>query len=156
MATPLTDTEKDEIARLLSEGLSYAEIGRRTGRGRGSIARIAESIGHRAGQSNLTRAHEARSAFCAERRAAAAAKAQERVDELLKGFTAARPVVARDGDGSATVLMVDPDWKGLADMAKAVNLLQRTVLDIDRHDRQGDEGLSDVKAWLAGMLGREP
>lgn len=153
MAAPLSDDEKDQIIRLLGEGLSYADIARTTGRSHGTVGRVAQSIGHRSGQTNLTRAHEARSAFCAERRAQAAATAQETVDRLLAEFFDSRPVVAKDGEGMVVTLTLPPDWKGLADMAKAVNLLQRTVIDVDRHDRKDDEGLAAVDAWLRDVMG---
>lgn len=152
MAKPLTDDEREQIQGLIEAGHSANHIARTTRRSVDTVSRIAKSIGWTFGQTNVARAHEARSAFCAERRALAAAKAQERVDELLEGFFDARPVVAKDGEGMVVTISVKPDFKGLADMAKAVNLLQRTVIDVDRHDRKDEEGLAAVDAWLRDVM----
>lgn len=153
MAKPLTDDERDRIVRLLGEGHSYANIAKQVGRSHGTIGRVAQSIGHQSGQTNLARAHEARSAFCAERRALAAARAQERLDEILEDFWGKRPVVLRDAEGGSYPASLAPDWKGVADMAKAAQTLARLVLDVDRHDNRQEEGMAAVDAWLRDVVG---
>lgn len=156
---PVTDDERARIVELLESGLSYAKVAEQTGRGQGTVSRVAAAAGWSAGHSAAARtrnAREARSAYTAEARAKAAERAQERVQELLDGFFDERQqvVVIHGGDGAGTdVVDVKPDWRAISDMAKAVNTLQRTVLDIDRHDNRADEGAAAVDQWLRSIVG---
>jgi hypothetical protein len=142
MSTPVTDYERKAIAEMLREGKSRADIRKATGRSAGTIEDVAREIGHEADQSSVARmrsAQMARSAFCAERRAESAAKAQERLDEILAGFFETQPVVV-GGMGGAEVLTVKPDAKAIRDRASAIQTLQRMVLDVKRADERADEG----------------
>lgn len=151
MPAALTDDERQQIIDLFDTGMSCNAIARQVGRSTNTVSRIAKDVGHAWGQANIVRAHEAARAFTAERRAVAAARAQERVDEILETFWDPREQVVvmhgGRGEGSSTeVVRVAPDARAISDLAKAVNTLQRTVLDISKHDVKADEGQE------AGML----
>lgn len=148
MAAKITDAERQHIVELIHSGKGCREIADEVGRSVDSISRIGQAIGWTFGQTNLVRAHEARSAYSAERRAAAAAKAQERLEEILDHFESPRPYLAIGRKGPE-VVMIGPDARAVRDLAQAVNLLQRTVLDIDRHD---NSNRGDVAA--RGLLER--
>ncbi len=142
MANPVTDDERQRIADLLDEGMSYAKVAKTMGRGVGTIAAVAKAVGHSAEQSAVARtrnANIARSAFCEERRAKSAASAQERLDEILAKFWEDQPVVS-GGMNGAEVLSVRPDARAIRDRASAVQTLQRMVLDVKRADERADEG----------------
>lgn len=134
VAAPLTDDERQEILRLIETGKSAHDIAKEVGRSVDTVSRIAKSIGWTFGLSNMAQARASRSAYCAEARAEAAAKAQERLLEILDTFDTERPMVAVTKDGPE-IVMVGPDARAVRDLASAVQTLQRTVLDIDKHDR---------------------
>lgn len=141
----LSDDERATIAELLRSGVSRTEIVKRTGRSRGTIANVAQEIGYRADQSAAERtrnARAARSAFSAEHRATTAATAQQRADEILATFWDKRQqvVVMHGQEASTEIVEVEPDARAISDLAKVVNTLQRTVLDISKHDVKADEG----------------
>lgn len=161
MSTPVTDDERARIVELMQAGHSRSQIATETGRGKSTITRIANEIGHdwlttadARTQSTLARAHEARSAYTAEARAKAAERAQERMQEILDSFMDERTVMVPTRDGIERVL-APPDAKAIRDLASAVHTLQRTVLDIDRHDNRAEDGLSAVDQWLRGLIGEE-
>lgn len=153
MAKPLTDDERERIEQLLGEGKSARDIAELAGRSVDTVSRIARSIGHDFGRTNLARARKARSAYCAEARAEAAEKAQEWLQRILDNPEAPRPQLAMRKGGGMEVVMVGPDAKAVRDLANAVHTLQRTVLDIDRHDNRHDEGLAMVDDWLRDLVG---
>jgi hypothetical protein len=82
---------------------------------------------------------EARSAYAQEARAELAAGAMDRAKEIIAGFDDPQAVVVQTKDG-AFPIDVALDARGQKDRAQAVQLLTRTVLDIDRHDTRSDEG----------------
>lgn len=158
MAKRLTEDERQRIIELLHDGHSRAHIARETGRGVGTVNRIAEAIGVRADQSVASRtrgAREARSAYSAERRATSAAKAQQRADELLDRMVG-RYLVFNFGGRDNTYEeheLEQPPVEALRAMAAAYRDLVRTVLDVDRHDNRQDEGLAAVDQWLRDIAG---
>lgn len=158
MAKPLTNQERDEIARLLEAGQSHAEIARTVGRATGTIANIAKSIGWSGDQSRALRvrkANENRSAYSADRRAELAARATERAQEMLERWEAPYLVFnfgGRDNDYNEHQLAEAPIEAKRA-MAQTFRDLMRTVIEIDRHDNRQDEGLSAVDEWLRGIVG---
>jgi hypothetical protein len=125
------------------------EIARTLGRSTSSVSNVAREIGHDFGQINATRAHEARAAYGAERRALIAAKAAAKAEELIDDFDAEQPV---NVPGSGLV-QSKLDAAGQRNRAQAAQLLVRTALDIDRHDRRDDEGLAAVDRWLRDVVG---
>lgn len=160
MAKPVTDEERERVIPLLDEPLSYAAIGRMVGRSASTVANIARSVGHnrtKAGaHSRLSRAHEARSAFCAERRAKAAARAQERLEELLEDVWDEPVETLIPGAGGATAL-VKPSPTDRQRISQAVASLTRTVIDVDRHDNRDNEAsAAEVDRWLLFMMGKSP
>lgn len=152
MAKPLDDDERARIVALIESGQTAKTIADETGRSTGTISNIAKSIGWRFGQSNLARAHEARSAYCAERRAGIASTATEHIERVLAEYFDKQQVIALTPDGTV-VVDVKPDARALRDMASAVHTLTRTVIEIDRHDNRNDDGLAAVDEWLRGIVG---
>jgi len=152
VAKPLTSDERHTITELIQAGEPLRRIAQPTGRSRGTITGIAKTLGHTFGQSQAREAREARSAYCAEARANAARLAQERLEELLVSFVDERPVVVNSKDGPE-VVMTRPDARAIRDLASAVHTLQRTGLDIDRHDNRNDEGAAAGEQWLRDITG---
>jgi hypothetical protein len=155
VAPKLTDDERHEIIRLIDQGKSRNDIAAATGRSRGTITNVAATIGHTFGQSALTHAHEARSSYCAERRAELAGKATERAHELLERMSG-RFLVFNFGGRDNTYEeheLEEPPVEAQRAMAQAFRDLMRTVIDIDRHDNRHDEGLAAVDQWLRDMIG---
>lgn len=152
MAPKLTDTERARIIDLCQQGLTRNDIAHQLQRSPDSISRVARTVGHRFGQTNLARAHEARSSYAAEARSEVAKAAVERAKLLLAEFEASQPVVSGTADGPV-VVHVELDARGQKDRAQAMSTLMRTVIDIDRHDNAGDQDASSVDAWLAEMTG---
>lgn len=148
MAKPLTDDERQHIVTLIESGKPAREIAKTAGRSVDTVSRIAKDIGWTFGRTNLARACEARSAYCAQVRAEDAAEAQVKVRKIL-GLMGERQEVAVSTKDGVEVLTLKPDARAWKDWAQAVNLLQRTVLDIKRADDQGD---GDVGA--RGLLER--
>jgi hypothetical protein len=155
MARPLSQEERDEIAKLCGEGKSANEIARLTGRSPSTVTKVANETGHRFGHSNLARAHEARSAYSAERRAELAAKLTERAEQLLDemdGKFVAYSFGGRDNDYNEHEFE-SPPIDAKFTMIRAAREALRTVLDIDRHDNRNDENLSAVDAWMRSLIG---
>lgn len=154
MPKALTDDERNEIIKLLGQGLSHAAIGAQVGRAASTVGNVARSIGHRSGQTNLARAHEARSAYSAERRAVIAAKLTEAAEKLLEQLHQEHRAYSFGGrDNVYTEQMLpEPDIAGKRQLVQAAREAMRTVLDIDRHDNRAEEGASAVDEWLRGML----
>lgn len=136
VAKPLTEPERQAIVDLLPTGKSCRQIAAEVGRSVDTVSRIAQAVGHTFGQLNVARAHEARSAYAQEARAEIAQGAAERARKLLAGFEGEQAHVTSMGE----VVMAPLDAKGEKDRAQAVQMLTRTVLDIDRHDARTDEG----------------
>jgi transposase len=155
MAAPLTDDERTHIVELLEQGLSCAAIAKTVGRSPGTVSNIARSIGHRFGHSNAVRAHEARSAYSAERRAEIAAEATERAQKVLASFDG--EFLAHNFGGKdntyAEHLLPAPPVEAQRAMAQTFRELMRTVIDIHRLDTKADEGVSDVDDWLRHQMG---
>lgn len=152
MAAKLTDDERQAIVDLIETGKSARDVAREAGRSVDTISRIARDIGWQFGRPNLVRAREAKSAYCAEERAVDAAAMQVRVRKLIAGFDDLEQVAVSTGNG-VKLVDVRASARALADRAKAINLLQRTVLDIDRHDNRADSGASAVDDWLRSIIG---
>lgn len=155
MAKPLTNTERQAIIDALNAGTPYAQIVKTTGRGKSTISRIAKEIGHQAGRSNLVRAQESRSAYCAERRAEIAGRLTERVEEIIERMEGEFLVYNFGGSDNtyAEHKLDDPPVEALRAMGQTIRDLLRTVLDIDRHDNRADEGAAAVDQWLREIVG---
>ena len=155
MAKPLSQEERDEIIELLPTGKSAREIAALTGRSKDTVSKIALSVGHVFGGKNMERAHAARSAYCAERRALIAAQLTERAEALLAEMD--KPFIAfsfggKDNDYNEHRFEAPPvDAKFT--LIRAAREAVLTVLDIDRHDNRNDENLSAVDEWLRSIVG---
>jgi hypothetical protein len=150
---PIPEEKRERIIELLGDGRTCSAIAAEVEVSTSTVSNVAKSIGHEFGQANLARAHESRSAYAAEVRAEIAQAAAERARRLLFDFEATQPVVAHGPDGSE-VLDLALDARAQRDRASAIQVLTRTVLDIDRHDNRNDEGLAAVDAWLRDIVGK--
>jgi hypothetical protein len=162
MAKPLTDDERARIVALMAEGKGRREIARTVERSTTTITRVAAEIGHdwlasadARTQSTLSRAHEARGAYCAERRASLAAKATEEAERLLAELHGDYLVFNFGGRDNtfAKELLAEPPIEAKRAMVQSFRELIRTVLDIDRHDNRADEGGAAVDEWLRSIVG---
>lgn len=129
---------------MMAEGKTRNEIAKATGRSAGLVTKVAAQEGHdflascdEMTKSRLARAHKARSSYSQERRAEHAAVAQDKVGVILD-LMGERQEVAVHGKDGFEVVSIKPDARAWKDWAQAVNLLQRTVLDVKRADDQGD------------------
>jgi transposase len=155
VAKPLDDAERQQIIDLLQQGKSRNDIAAATGRSNGTISRIAASIGHTFGQSNLAHAHEARSAYSAERRARIAERFTEEAEKLLDQLHGGYLVFnfgGRDNTYEEHELL-EPPVEAKRQLIQAAREAMRTVLDIDKHDNHNDEDLAAVDAWLRDVFG---
>lgn len=161
MAKKLTDDEKQRIVELLEQGKSRAQIAKETGRGVGSVDRVAKSIGWKADQSIAAHtrvAREARSAFSAERRALIAARLTEEA-ELLLDELHGKYLVHNFGGKDNTYAeheLDQPPTEAKFTMVRAAGVAMKTVLEIDKHDTKTDEAGSEFDQWLATMKGETP
>jgi hypothetical protein len=155
MAKRLTDAERQEIIDLLPTGASARELAKRTGRSVDTISRIARSVGHEFGRTNLVRAREARSAYGAEARAELAAAAVEEISRLLGDMR--KPHVAFSFGGKDNSYnerhFPEPDARSKRELAAAAGALGRMLMDIVRHDERADEVGSDFDEWLREKIG---
>lgn len=158
---PVTDQERERIVALIRSGLKRNDIVEQTGRGGATITRIAKSIGwdwmsiaDARTQTTLARAHEARSAYSAERRAVIAATFTERAEQLLADME--REFVAFNFGGKdntyAEHAMDRPPVDARFTMVRAAREAMRTVLEIDRHDQvTSGEGKSMIERLVEGL-----
>lgn len=155
MPAPISDEQRQQIINLCKQGHTCNAIAQQVGVSSSTVSNVAKSIGHRFAQSNLARAHEARSAYSAERRAALAARATERAEEILAKMSGEYLVFnfgGRDNTYEEHVLE-QPPTEALRAMAQTFRDLMRTVLDVDRHDNRQEEGLAAVDQWLRDIVG---
>lgn len=157
MAQPVTDDERAEIIALIQSGQSCKAVAKTVGRSPDTISRIARSIGWTFGRTNLERARETRSAYCAERRAEIAATATEKAERLLAEME--EPFVAFNFGGKDNTYnehhLDRPPTDAVRAMVQSFRDLMRTVIDIDRHDNQAEDGISAVDQWLRGIVAEE-
>lgn len=164
MAAPLSDEQRQQVIDLINAGHSRNQVAKRSGRGTSTVTRIAAELGHdwlaqsdARTQASLTRAHAASSAYSAEHRATSAARNQELIRQIQDRFfdDQERALTVGTGEGTSSVkkFSLAVDQRAMADAAKAIHTLQRTVLDIDRHDNRADQGASDVDDWLRHQMG---
>lgn len=149
VATKVSDQERAQIAALCEAGKTRNEIAEITGRGTGTISRIAHEIGHdflaacdERTQSTLSRAHEARKGYCAERRAVVAEKLIDEAERLVDEMRT--PHVAFNFGGKDNTYeeheMDEPPIDGKRQLMAAARDAMRTVLDIARVDEKRDDG----------------
>lgn len=155
MAAPLTDDERQRIVDLCGQGLSCAAVAKQVGRSPDTVSRVARAAGHRFGHTNAARARETRSAYCAERRAAIAARITEEVEAMLDDLHGEFLVHNFGGKDNtyAEHTLDEPPVEAKRAIIQAVREGMRTVLDISRHDEKADEGASDVDDWLRHQMG---
>lgn len=146
----IPDDERQRIADLIRTGQhSRNEIAKITGRGVATITRIGNDIGwdwlsacDERTQSTLARAHDARSAFCAERRAAIAARLTEESELLLDELHGEHLVFNFGGKDNTYEehVLSEPPTEVKRALVSTVREAMRTVIEIDRHDSVVDEG----------------
>lgn len=155
MAAKLTDDEREAIEELIRSGLSRNDIVERCGRSNGTVTRIAREIGWTFGQTNLAHAHDARSAYSAERRAELAARFTEECERLLDQLH--EPHLAFNFGGKDNTYeeheLDEPPVDAKRALIQSAREAMRTVLDISRHDEKADEGAAVVDQWLRGVIG---
>lgn len=142
MAKALTDQERARIVELIQSGKGCVETSKIVGRSPDTVSRIANAIGHRFGETNLSRAHASRSAYCAERRAAIAERLVEEVDLLLDELHGEYLVFNFGGKDNTYEehLLSEPPTEVKRALVQSVRDAMRTVIEIDRHDAKTDEG----------------
>lgn len=155
MAKPLTEAERQHIIDLCHAGQSRNDIARAVGRSPDSISRVAHTIGHRFGQTNLARAHEARRAYGAEARAETARRFHERANELLEQMDGEYLVFSFGGRDNTynEQRLSEPPVEAKRQLIQAAAQAMRTVLEVDKHDNAGGGDVSAVDQWLAAMTG---
>lgn len=155
MAKPLTPDERDRIVALLATGATCRQIADQVGRSPDTVSRIAKDVGHTFGQLAGAHAREARSAYCAERRAGIAARATERAEQLLERMEGEFLVFNFGGKDNTYEehRLEEPPVEAVRAMAQTVRDLVRTVLDIDRHDNRDEGDLAAVDRWLRDLVG---
>lgn len=160
---PVDETERQAIIELIRSGLSRNQVAKQSGRSTSTITRIGESIGwdwlaavDERTQSSLTRAHEARSAFSAERRATIAAQATQRAEQMLAKFEGEYLVFNFGGKENTYEehLLDAPPVEAMRAMAATFRDLMRTVIDIKRADEatDGDAGARGLLERLVAGL----
>lgn len=156
---PLTDDEKQRILELVDQGLSYTKIAQQTGRSPQTVSRLAKAAGHDVEHSNLARverANETRAAIGAERRAAIAASAADKLEEVIgkAGDPSYEVVMFGRGDTRRSEVVAVPaggsEWR---DWASAARSFQQVFLDLVRYDERGDDDGADVDRWLSQVVG---
>lgn len=155
MAKPVTPDERAHIVDLLHTGKSARTIATQTGRSVDTISRIAAAEGHRFGQTNVARAHEARRAYGAEARAETAKRFHERANELLELMDGEYLVFnfgGRDNTYEEHTLPTPP-VEAKRQLIQAAAQAMKVVLEVDKHDNAGERGVAAVDAWLAAMTG---
>lgn len=157
MPAKISDAERQAIVDLLPSGMSAAKIAKQVGRSIQTVSRIAQAEGHRWGDTNLAHAHEARSAYSAERRAEIAARFTEECDRLLDELHGEYLVFNFGGKDNTFEerTLVEPPTEAKRQLIQAAREAMRTVLDIDRHDNKGDTVGSAFDAFLERMMGGE-
>jgi dsDNA-specific endonuclease/ATPase MutS2 len=155
MPAPITDEQRQQVIDLCHAGKSRNAIAAEAGVSPSTVTKVAKEIGHRFAQSNLAHAHEARSAYSAERRAEIAARLTVEVEQLLDQLHGEYLVFnfgGRDNTYEEHEL-VEPPVEAKRMLIQAAREGMRTVLDIDRHDNRNDEGLAAVDRWLQDIVG---
>jgi hypothetical protein len=155
VAKRLTDAERAQIIDLLGQGHGCVEIAKQVNRAPDTVSKIAQSIGHSFGDTNLAHAHEARSAYSAERRASIAAKFTDVCERLLDELEGEFLVFNFGGrDNTYEEHTLDqPPVEAKRQLIQAAREAMRTVLEIDKHDNRNDEGLAAVDSWLRDIVG---
>jgi hypothetical protein len=138
---PLTEAERERIRALAREGRSARQIAAEVGRSPTTVSRVAgDLLGERREQTAA--ATEARSLDLAAERT-------KLMDQLLRA--------ARGGLGRWVGVQAG-DHRGSVDEARAVSALVGAYARLDdRHSRaQGSQGMNDVDAYMAHILGGQP
>lgn len=155
MGKPLTPDERQAIIDLLPTGKSCQQIAREVGRSPDTVSRIAKTEGHVFGHPNLARAHEARRAYGAERRAQRLVVLADRIDRILERM--AEPHTAynfggKDNDYNERTFE-EPTTEALDKYAAAIAKLTRAEMEIVKYDERGDADGADVDRWLDVITG---
>jgi hypothetical protein len=140
------------VVDLLPSGKPCRQIAREVGISPDTVSRIAKANGFRFGQQAAAHAREVRSAYCAAWRADFAARLAEDAERLRSQlFTATEQWSFGGKDNLFSHETTDePSPQQKRDLMQSISTAIRTVLDIDRHDRQTDAD-SAVDQFLARL-----
>lgn len=161
----LTDTERDRIRELHTQGVPCNAIARQMGRSPSTVSRTAKAMGLDWDASRTAAATERKQASNRDRRAGAIRRMYDQADKLLDRLDQPTyKLVGMDKDGYARTNVIDQDAVPAADVralhASAVNLLNtaaRLELVDAGHTGQGEArgilgALQDTLAAAYGSL----
>lgn len=149
---PLPESVRQQVRDLLPSGKSCRKIAQEAGISPASVSKIAREVGHRFEQQHAAHAREVRSAYCAAARADFAARLfgdLERLRGQLFAETVQFSFGGRDND-YAEHTTDRPTVQQQRDLMVAISNGVKSLLDIDRHDRQTDD-VSVFGQWLASL-----
>lgn len=133
MAKPISPQERDRIIAEFATGKPCKQIAREFQRSPDTISRIARTVGHQFGRTNLENARAANLAYGAERRANIRLKTVEIIEDRLRDFN--RPTLVYSFGGKGNIYnertLEKPDARTMRDLAQTVSTLWRVVKDID-------------------------
>ncbi|MET3984204.1 helix-turn-helix domain-containing protein [Streptomyces sp. PvR034] len=140
MADPITDTDREAVRRLHSEGKSRNQIARELGRGAATVSKIAAAEG-------LTFSGGARVAAATDARTADASARRERLaDDALDGALAQ---VERVGAADSA-----RDARDYATAARALTEVHAKVAELARTSGTGSTGGSMLDRLADALLGQ--
>lgn len=160
MGKPLAAEKRERIVKLLAQDNppSHGAIAKKVGCAQSTVSKVAKAEGFDTAardQSNLARAHEARRAYGAERRAERLVKLADRIDRIIERM--AEPHVAfnfggKDNDYNERTFP-EPTTEAIDKYAAAIAKLTRAEMEIVKYDERGDDDGADVDRWLAEITG---
>lgn len=144
MAKPVSPEERERIIAEFATGKSCREIADEFGRSADTISRIARSVGHEFGRTNLANARLANLAYGAERRANIRATTVESVERLLREMFAPTTIHNFGGkDNTYNSRDIDqPTFRDKQSIGQTIATLWRVVESIDK----AEQGESDTSA----------
>lgn len=147
----ITEDEKDQIAKLIEQGVPRNEIARQTSRSAGSVTKLAKDRGLSFDRSSTKHATEARKAdharILAELQGRFLEETQKALDELHDGAT-----LYHWGDGKFMQAEITaPDFKAKRDIMWRAGSAIRNFLEIDNRGTTGDDADTALEAFMKAL-----
>lgn len=149
MASLLTDSDRMQILDMIDQGMSRNDIVRATGRGSGTVSKIAAEHGRTFDRTSTKAATRARQADLEADRLALAEEllsdARMMRRQLWEPSVTKQAMVVGDGGGAAHVETVEiahpePPFSDKQRIMTSVGIATDKVLAISKHDVKADEG----------------